>query len=173
VSNRHANVSDLDDLTPMQQIVVQELRRGKSWVSAARAAGYSDPDGEVDRLKANRRITDAVLGTLQEKAASWELLVDLARRTLERNQQEKHNDWCRSLQPPDPEHGYADCNCWFGKLKPADANTAARITLDTVGRSDKEALATRARKEDIAITDDAAAAQFLGGSKPEGDRLPN
>lgn len=170
--SRHANIGSTAGLTEMQRIVVEELRRGKSWVGAAKAAGYVDPSGEVDRLKAVPGLMDAVIGTLQEKAASWELLGDQARRVLSRHMRDDHDEWCRSLQPPDPEHGWPPCNCWFGKVRAADANTAARITTDVLGRHDSETLAGRARKEDEAISDEEAARRYLGGT-PEGGSQMN
>lgn len=161
-------------LTPMQEIVRDELLRGTSWTEAARIAGYADPSGEVDRLKSNPMLIDAVMKPLQRKAASWEQLGEQGREVLQRNMQNEHNDWCRSLSPPDPEHGWAPCNCWFDKLKPSDGNAAVKVVADVLGRTDPETLADRARKEDAAITDAEAARQFLGITHPvEGTDKPN
>jgi len=161
----HAKTPPMDHLTEMQQIVVRELRRGLSWTAAARAAGYADPSGEVNRLKANVGIIDAVIGPLQASAASWSMLGEKARQVLDRNMDEGHSDWCRSLQPPDPEHGYADCNCWFAKIRAADANAAARIVTDVLGRSDPKTLAAKASDEDKGISDEEAARAYLGVGK--------
>jgi hypothetical protein len=168
MTDRHARQSNAE-LTPMQQVVVDEVRRGRSWTAAAREAGYADPSGEVDRLKANPAILDAIIGPLQEKAASWELLSEKVRRVLDRNMDDCHRDWCRSLKPADEVHGFAPCNCPFAKLKPADANAAAKIASDILSRTDPDTLAKRARHEDAAISDTDAAKLFLGTVSPEGD----
>jgi phage terminase small subunit len=171
VSDRHVRVSNLDSLTDMQRIVVEELRRGRSWTAAARAAGYADPSGEVDRLRANATIIDAVIGSLQEKAAAWELLGEDARRVLKRNMGERHDDWCRSLKDADVEHGYADCNCWFAKVRASDANTAARITLEKGGA---EAVKPKEEKQVREMSDEEAARLYLGdGPTSGGEAAPS
>jgi len=165
MSDRHVRVANLDSLTDMQRVVVEELRRGRSWSAAARAAGYADPSGEVDRLRANPVIIDAVIGSLQEKAAAWEMLGEKARKVLDRNMGDGHDDWCRSLKDADEQHGYADCNCWFAKVRASDANTAARITLDKGG---SEAVKPKAEHKARVMSDEEAAALYLSASaKPE------
>lgn len=157
---RHARKSN-NPLTERQKTVVEAVKRGLSWTAAAREAGYSDPSGEVDRLKATTAIIDAVVGPLQEKAANWERLGGLAMKVLERHMRDTHEPWCKSHQPPDPEHGWPPCNCPFSKIRPQDANTAAKITTDVLGRTDPDTLAQRARKEDAAMSDEEAARQYL------------
>jgi len=49
---------------------------------AAKAAGYSDPDGEVDRLMKNPVLVSKVVALLRAQAVKWQVLVAKAKGVL-------------------------------------------------------------------------------------------
>jgi len=120
------------ELTELERNFVKEAAKGRSFTSAARAAGYSDPSGEVDRLMNRPLVRDRLFMELQKTAISWMHLVEKAKRVL-----------------------YANLNVGQGtdsRLKPSDRNMAARIVLETVRRSGASPIVERAEFEDKAAS---------------------
>lgn len=71
------------DLTPKQlQFAEGYGKQLLNMTEAAKAAGYSDPNGEITRLMQNPAIVSTVIAFLRAQATKWQVLVAKAKKVL-------------------------------------------------------------------------------------------
>ena len=135
--------------TPKQKAFVENAGQGTSMTQSAKVAGYSDYNGETDRLLANPAIRDEIINRLQKKVCSWLSLIKQGKETL--------GSVCLTLE----ENSTTDRN---GRLviTVAERVAAAKTILDQVRRTDPSSLAEGAKKEDEAESRAEAVERLLG-----------
>lgn len=131
-------------LTKRREAFVKAAASGKPLSEAAREAGYSDSNGEVDRLVADPRVQAKLLRKIWPMIVTWKGLKEQAMAALRSN---------LDLTNLDPS--------------PADRNSAARIVVEALAKIGAGSLADAAQKEDIAANRDEMVQEVLGRSAIE------
>ena len=140
-----------EDLTSKQAVYVQNRLRMKSKRKSALLAGYSDPDGEADRIESSPAVRKALLDGLDKIAVSMQELWALSREGL-----------AQVLRKEPVSCENCGNEVWVMKGHARDiTNAAGKVgeLLTKAGMSDT--LHDRARKEDIARDKDELVEAYL------------
>ncbi len=151
IARRSGGSLSKEDLTSKQAVYVQNRLRMKSKRKSALLAGYSDPDGEADRIESSPAVRKALLDGLDKIAVSMQELWALSREGL-----------AQVLRKEPVSCEKCGTEVWVMKGHARDiTNAAGKVgeLLTKAGMSDT--LHDRARKEDIARDKDELVEAYL------------
>ena len=141
------------ELTDRQEAFAKNFGKDlMTMTGAAKAAGYADPNGEIDRLMGNRAVAAKVIEYLRSSAIKWSHLVAKAKGVLAQAM-----DATKSI--------YAKDGTVIATVEDMKARLeAARIVLLTLKRDGGVLLEDAAEKEDNAATTIELARRIVGPS---------
>ena len=146
-----------NDLTDKQGLYVRGRLKGWSKRKSALKAGYSDPDGEADRIESSPAVRKALLDGLDKICVSMQELWALSREGL-----------AQVLRKEPVQCDQCGNEVWVTKGHARDITNAAGKVGELLTKAGMvDTLTDRARKEDIARNKDELVEAYLGDKRAQ------